>query len=100
MQVSILDGAALANVLQPGTVVTFTDYAAIIFVAYSTSQFQIRYYLGCVGMHDGLKTVARNKRGKGTRLYVQSSIKNGWCIDETNISKTFLTTHQSNMLYA
>ena len=72
-------------------------------------------------MHDSLKTDARNKRGKGTRQCVEPSslIPKEWLeflrIDDNktklfsylaasavaNIktSKTFITTHQSNVLY-
>ena len=49
VKVSIFDGAALVNMLQPGTAKTFKDYAINVFITYITTpkSSQIRYYLGC-----------------------------------------------------
>ena len=40
VQVTILDGAAIINMMRPGTAKTFQDYATDVFVPYITSQLQ------------------------------------------------------------
>ena len=40
VQVSIFDGAAIVNMLQPGTARTFDDYAKCVFIPYVTTQLQ------------------------------------------------------------
>ena len=123
VEVSIFDGAALVNMLQPGTAKTFKDYATNVFIPYITSQLQNLVRLDIIWdvyMHDTLKTDARNKRGKGTRRRVEPSslIPKKWSeflrIDDNKtelfsylavsavanikINKTFITTHKSNVL--
>ena len=48
IQVNILDGAAIINMLQPGTMKTFQNYATDFFVPYITSQLQYIYRLDIV----------------------------------------------------
>jgi len=48
VQVSILDGAAVVNMLQPGTAITFDGYSKSIFILYVTSQLQTAHHLGFV----------------------------------------------------
>ena len=40
VEVTILDGAAIINMLLPGTAKTFQDYANDVFMPYVTSQLQ------------------------------------------------------------
>ena len=40
VEVTILDGAAIVNMLRPGTAKTFQDYATDVFVPYITYQLQ------------------------------------------------------------
>ena len=70
VQVNILDGAAIINMLQPGTVKTFQNYATHVFVPYITSQLQYVSRLDIVWdvyVPKSLKADTHSKRGKGLR---------------------------------
>ena len=76
VKVSILDGAAIVNMLQPGTAKTFDDYAKYIFIPYITSLLQNAVRLDIIWdvyIHDSLKVDARNKRVKGIGRPVEPS---------------------------
>ena len=72
----ILDGAAIVNMLKPGTAHTFSDYASQIFLPYITTQLQSVQRLDVVWdeyIHGSLKAYTRSTRGKGSRRRVESS---------------------------
>ena len=78
VQVSIFDGAAIVNMLQPGTAKTFNDYATTVFIPYIISQLQntdrlYSYIVWDMYMHDSLKTNVRSRRGRGVRRHVAPS---------------------------
>jgi len=83
MQVTILDGAAIVNMLQPGAAKTFQDYATDVFVPYITSQLQHVTRLDIIWdvyTPESLKADTRSKRGKGVRRRVEpsSAIPGNW----------------------
>lgn len=83
VQVVIMDGAAIINMLRPGTAKTFQSYANDVFVPYVTSQLQHVDRLDIIWdryMADSLKTETRSKRGKGVRRRVEpsSTVPGNW----------------------
>lgn len=65
-----LDGAAVVQMLNPGTAKTFQDYADSIFVPYAKSQLEKTSRLDIIWdvyIPDSLKGTTRQKRGKGIR---------------------------------
>jgi hypothetical protein len=83
VQVNILDGAAIVNMLRPGTAKTFQDYANGVFLPYISSQLQQVIRLDIVWdvyMPDSLKAHTRSKRGKGVRRRVapSSAVPGNW----------------------
>ena len=63
---TVLDGAAIVNMLRPGTAKTFQDYAADVFLPYINTQLQYVTRLDIVWdryVEESLKTHARSKRG-------------------------------------
>lgn len=102
VEVMILDGAAIVNMLAPGNAKTFSEYASQVFLPYITSQLQhtsrvdIDWDEYCP---ESLKTDTRKKRGKGIRRRVEpsSSIPGNWQaflrIDENKVELfAFLAT--------
>lgn len=75
--VVILDGAAIVQMLKPGTSKTFLDYATDVFAPYIQSQLQQRTRLDLVWdrytLAFSLKATARANRGKGIRRRVTTS---------------------------
>ena len=70
------DGAALVQMLRPGTAKTFQDYADAVFTPYVSSQLESVERLDIVWdvyAADSLKTTTRQKRGKGVRRRVAPS---------------------------
>jgi hypothetical protein len=122
VEVMILDGAAIVNMLAPGNAKTFSDYASQVFLPYITSQLQHRSRVDIVWdeyLPDSLKADTRKKRGKGIRRRVEpySSIPGNWQaflrIDEnkvelfeflatriatTETEKQIISTHHKNVL--
>ena len=83
VQVSILDGASIINMLRPGTAKTFQDYATDVFVPYITVQLQHVVRLDIfwdVYLPKSLKAETCSKRGKGVRRHVEpsSTIPGNW----------------------
>ncbi len=83
VQVIILDGAAITNMLAPGGAKTFCEYATQVFMPYITSQLQHAIRVDVVWdeyMRDSLKADTRTKRGRGIRRRVEpsSSIPGNW----------------------
>ena len=74
MNVVILDGAALVNMLKPGTVRTFSEYASQMFLPYITTQLQRVQSVDVVWdeyVDGSLKEYTHNTRGKGSRRRVE-----------------------------
>ena len=102
VEVIILDGAAITNMLAPGGTKTFSDYATQVFLPYITSQLQHAIRVDVVWdeyMPDSLKADTRTKRGRGIRRRVEpsSSIPRNWQaflrIDENKVELfSFLAT--------
>jgi len=72
----VLDGAAIVQMLNPGTSKTFQEYATTVFASYINSQLQKTNRIDLVWdvyLPSSLKRTARDKRGKGTRKRVGSS---------------------------
>ncbi|KAG1705795.1 hypothetical protein GQR58_003768 [Nymphon striatum] len=72
----ILDGAAIVQMMKPGTTRTFDEYANVIFKPYISSQLQRARRLDLVWdsyVTDSLKSTARAKRGIGVRRRVVGS---------------------------
>ena len=72
----ILDGAAIVQMMKPGTTRTFDEYANVIFKPYISSQLQRARRLDLVWdsyVTDSLKSTARAKRGMGVRRRVVGS---------------------------
>ncbi|XP_061580540.1 uncharacterized protein LOC133446517 [Cololabis saira] len=68
-----LDGAAVVQMLNPGTAKTFQDYADSVFVPYVKSQLEKTWRLDIIWdvyISDSLKGTTRQKRGKGIRRRV------------------------------
>ena len=76
IEVLILDGAAIVNMLKPVNSKTFQDYANNVFVPYINSQLQHVSRLDLVWdvyKPESLKADTRSKRGKGIRRRVEAS---------------------------
>ena len=83
VEVVILDGAAIVNMLAPGTTKTFSEYATQVFLPYVISQFQHASRVDVAFdkyLPDSLKAATRKKRGKRIRRRVEpsSSIPRNW----------------------
>ena len=123
VDVIILDGSAIVNMLRPGYAKTFSDYAMQVFLPYVVSQTQHASRVDVVWdkYHpDSLKSETRSKRGKGVRRCVEPStaIPGSWKeflrIDENKVelfsflantivasvdsSKQIISTHHSEVL--
>ncbi len=103
LQVLIIDGAAVVNMLRPGTAKTFSDYEKEVFSPYIKHQLHHVCRLDIVWdqyFPDSLKTETRAKRGKGVRRRVEPSsvIPGKWeeflRIDANKVELfSFLATH-------
>ena len=95
VEVVILDGAAIVNMLAPGTTKTFSEYATQVFLPYVTSQLQHASRVDVVFddeyLPDSLNAATRKKRGKGIRRRVEpsSSIPRNW--------QAFLRIHETEL---
>ena len=123
VDVIILDGSAIVNMLRPGYAKTFSDCAMQVFLPYVVSQTQYASRVDVVWDEyhpDSLKSETRSKRGKGVRRRVEPStaIPGSWKgflrIDENKLelfsflantivasvdsSKQIISTHRSEVL--
>ena len=76
VEVIILDGSVIVNMLRPGSAKTFSDYALQVFLPYVASQLQQASRVDIVWDEyrpDSLKAETRVKRGKGVRRRVEAS---------------------------
>ena len=72
----LYDGAAVVQMLNPGTAKTFQKYANNVFSSYASSQLATTQRVDLVWdvyIADSLKSSTREKRGKGKRRHVASS---------------------------
>ena len=95
----ILDGAAIVNMLKPGTAKTFSDYASQVFLPYITTQLHGAQRVDVVWdeyVHGSLKAYTRSTRGKGCRRRVESS--NAVCLEIGGIFLGMMTTKLSCFL--
>ena len=82
-EVVVLDGAAIVNMLKPGSARTFQDYAKDVFLPYVKSQVDKAQRVDIVwdDHREGtLKAQTREKRGKGVRRRVspQNAVPQNW----------------------
>ena len=70
---AILDGAAVVQMLNPGTSNTFQEYADAVFVPYVSAQLKKTNRVDIVWDIYSLKSTTKEKRGKGIRKRVASS---------------------------
>ena len=78
MQVVILDGSAIVNMLKPVACQTFAEYAEKVFLKYLAKQLEAVDRLDIVWdiyVQDSLKSTTRSKRGKGSRRRVQPTTR-------------------------
>ena len=72
----IVDGAAVVNMLKPGTCKTFSEYSPLLFLPYLQAQLQHASRLDIVWdvcIPNSLKATARGNRGGGIRRRVQAT---------------------------
>lgn len=99
VDVTIFDGAAVVQMLNPGTSTTFQEYADQIFLPYVSSHLDVNSRLDVVWdvyRPDSLKAALREKRGKGTRKRVAP--KNWKSFLSVNDNKTELFLFLSQQL--
>ena len=100
----ILDGAALVQMLKPGCVKTFNDYAVDVFNPYIESQFRTASRVDLVWDRydsNSLKATARKHRGIGIRRHVvpAAPVPRNWqAFLRSNENKTELFKFLSGML--
>ena len=78
LNVVIIDGAAVVNMVKPGTERTFFEYAAGSFIPYIRAQLSHVTRLDIVWddyLENSLKATTRGKRGSGVRQRVAADIK-------------------------
>ena len=66
----LLDGAAVMNILKPGSAETFKEYSEVVFLPFVQSQLQKTNRVDIIWdeyIQDSLKAATRKKGGKGTR---------------------------------
>ena len=76
VEVIILDGSVIVNMLRPGSAKTFSDYASQVFLPYVASRLHQASRTDIIWDEyrpDSLKAEARVKRGKGVRRRVEAS---------------------------
>ena len=80
---TIVDGAAIIQMLKPISVKTFNDYAHVIFIPYLTRKFESVSRIDLVWdryLSDSLKADTRAKRGTGIEMRVvgDAAIPRNW----------------------
>lgn len=104
VQVMIIDGAAIVNMLRPGTAKTFSDYEKHVFSPFIQTQLNRVHRLDVVWdeyFPDSLKAEARKKRGKGIcrRVEPSSAIPGKWdAFLRIDANKTELFSFLANRL--
>lgn len=76
VDVTVVDGPAIVNILKPGTYKTFVAYAKDVFLPHLQKQLEQStnriYLVWDQYLKDSLKTSARERRGRGVRRRVQA----------------------------
>jgi hypothetical protein len=78
VEVIVVDGAAIVNMLKPGNAKTFADCSTNVFLPYIRKQLITCIRVDIVWdeyLENSLKSSARQKRGKGVRRRVRSDSK-------------------------
>ena len=78
VDVKLIDGATIVNMLKPNSNATFNEYVTDTFVSYIDSQLKDVFRIDLIwDMHkaDSLKGATREKRGKGVRRRVSEKTK-------------------------
>lgn len=78
VEVIIFDGAAVINMLKPGSAKTFSEYAADVFLPYLASLLQSAKRVDAIWdtyKQQSLKSYTRSKRGKGSRRRLEPTTK-------------------------
>ena len=78
VEATIIDGAVIVQMLNPGMAATFKEYADFVFKPYILKQLEAVHRVDVVWdvyRADSLKSTARERRGTGTRRRVASSSK-------------------------
>ena len=75
IDVILLDGAAVINMLKPGTAKTFSEYAELVFLPSQLKKANRVDIVWDEYSENSLKSTARRKRGKGVRRRVQPNTK-------------------------
>ena len=81
VEIFIIDGAAIVNMLAPGTIKTLSEYATQVFLPYVMSQLEHASRVDVVFgeyLPDSLKAATRKKRGKRIRRRVEPSSSIPW----------------------
>ena len=76
VEVTIIDGPVIVQILNPGMVATFKEYADFVFKPYILKQLEVVQRVDVVWdvyLEDSLKSTARERCGAGTRRRVTSS---------------------------
>ncbi|KAK3850641.1 hypothetical protein Pcinc_042667 [Petrolisthes cinctipes] len=100
----VLDGAVILQMLKPGTAKTFEEYAHQVFIPYVEGQLRRASRLDLIwdSHKDGsLKTVTREKRGKGVRRRALSTaaLPGNWhSFLHVNANKVEVFSFLSNVL--
>ena len=79
----IIDGAAVVNMVKPGTERTFSEYAAGSFFPYIRAHFSLVTRLDTVRdeyLENSLKATTRGKRGSGVsqRVAINNKLPRNW----------------------
>ena len=102
-----LDGAAVVQMLNPGTTMTFLDYAEHVFLPYVSAQLENTTRVDIVWdvyQTDSLKGTTRQKRGKGVRRRVvpSAAIPKNWKdflrVDDNKTELFSFLSHQITLL--
>ena len=102
-----LDGAAVIQMLNPGTSKTFLDYAEQVFLPYVSTQLENTTRVDIVWdvyQTDNLKGTTRQKRGKGVRRRVvpSAAIPKNWKdflrVDDNKTELLSFLSHQVTLL--
>ncbi|CAC5399644.1 unnamed protein product [Mytilus coruscus] len=76
VDVLVIDGAAIVNMLKPSTSRTFDDYADLKFCPYIRKHLEtVARVDAYIAIDNSLKAATRSKRGKGIRRRVQGKNK-------------------------
>lgn len=78
VQVKVIDGAVIVNILKPKPNTTFEEYAKYVFIKYIQNQLKNAARLDLIWdryLEDSLKGHTRQKRGKGIRRQVSGKTK-------------------------